>query len=73
LFLMLGCHLEVGDKEQALRWLEQSYQDRAGSDIGFIKVDPVLDPLRGDPRFEKLLAAIFAPAKTEAPSPNESQ
>src|SRR6266536_2749504 len=32
-------YLGLGDKEQALRWLEQSYQDRAGSDIGYIKVD----------------------------------
>jgi hypothetical protein len=34
-------------KEEALRWLEQSYQDRAGS-----------DPLRRDPRFEALAAKI---------------
>ena len=37
-------YLGLGDKEEALRWLEQSYQDRAGSDIGFIRVDPLLDP-----------------------------
>ncbi len=51
-------YLGLGDKEQALRWLEQSYQDRAGSDIGFIRVDPLLDPLRGDPRFEALAEKI---------------
>ena len=60
-------YLGLGDKEEALRWLEQSYQDRAGSDIGFIRVDPLLDPLRGDPRFEALAekvvpAAEFKPA-----------
>ena len=47
-------YLGLGDKEEALRWLEQSYQDCAGSDIGYIRVDPLLDPLRGDPRFEAL-------------------
>ncbi len=51
-------YLGLGDKEEALRWLEQSYQDRAGSDIGFIRVDPLLDPLRGDPRFEALAEKI---------------
>jgi TolB-like protein/Tfp pilus assembly protein PilF len=51
-------YLGLGDKEEALRWLEQSYQDRAGSDIGFIRVDPLLDPLRGDPRFEALTEKI---------------
>jgi TolB-like protein/Tfp pilus assembly protein PilF len=66
-------HLGLGDKEQALRWLEQSYRDRAGSDIGFIKVDPALDPLRGDPRFERLVATIFSSTKTEARMANESQ
>jgi hypothetical protein len=51
-------YLGLGDKEEALRWLEQSYQDRAGSDIGFIRVDPLLDPLRDDPRFEALAEKI---------------
>ena len=48
----------LGDKEEALRRLEQSYQDRAGSDVGWIRVDPLLDPLRGDPRFEALAEKI---------------
>jgi TolB-like protein/Tfp pilus assembly protein PilF len=56
-------YLGLGDKEEALRWLEQSYQDRAGSDIGYIRVDPLLDPLRGDPRFEALAEKIV-PAAT---------
>ena len=51
-------YLALGDKEEALRWLEQSYQDRAGADIGWIRVDPLLDPLRGDPRFEALAEKI---------------
>ncbi len=52
-------YLGLGDKEDALRWLEKSYQDRAGSDIGYIRVDPLLDPLRGDPRFEALAEKIL--------------
>jgi hypothetical protein len=53
-------YIGLGDKGEALRWLEQSYQDHAGSDIGYIKVEPLLDPLRGDPRFEALVQKIFA-------------
>jgi len=56
-------YLGLGDKEEALRWLEQSYQDRAGSDIGYIRVDPLLDPLRGDPRFEALAEKIVPAAE----------
>ena len=51
-------YLALGDKEEALRWLEQSYQDRAGADIGWIRVDPLVDPLRGEPRFEALAEKI---------------
>src|SRR2546425_1581696 len=56
-------YLGLGDKEEALRWLEQSYQDRAGSDIGYIRVDPLLDPLRVDPRFEALAEKIVPAAQ----------
>ena len=59
-------YLGLGDKEQALRWLEQSYQDRAGSDIGYIRVDPLLDPLRSDPRFEALAEKIVPAAEFRA-------
>jgi TolB-like protein/Flp pilus assembly protein TadD len=51
-------YLGLGDKDEALRWLEKSYQDRAGSDIGYMRVDPLLDPLRSEPRFEALAEKI---------------
>ena len=52
-------YLGLGDKEEALRWLEKSYEDRAGTDIGSIKIDPFLDLLRGDPRFEALVEKVI--------------
>jgi TolB-like protein/Flp pilus assembly protein TadD len=56
-------YLGVGDKQEALRWLEQSYQDRAGADVGWIRVDSLLDPLRGDPQFEALAEKIVPGAQ----------
>jgi len=56
-------YLGLGNKEEALRWLEQSYQDRAGADVGWIRVDPLLDPLRGDRRFEALAEKIVPAAE----------
>src|SRR5207237_8583934 len=56
-------YLGLGDKEEALRWLEQSYQDRSGSDVGWIRVDPPLDQLRSDPRFEALAEKIVPAAQ----------
>jgi TolB-like protein/Flp pilus assembly protein TadD len=59
-------YLGLGNKEEALRWLEQSYQDRAGADIGWIRVDSLFDPLHGDPSFEALAEKIV-PARAFAP------
>jgi hypothetical protein len=52
-------YLALGDKNEALNRLEESY--RTG-EVGFnlyIKVDPLVDPLRGDPRFEELADKII--------------
>src|SRR5256714_7252616 len=43
-------YLTLNNKAEALRGLEQGYEERDGSNMGWIKVDPSLDPLRGDPR-----------------------
>jgi TolB-like protein/cytochrome c-type biogenesis protein CcmH/NrfG len=57
-------YLSLNKKEEALRWLEQSFAERDGSNINWIKVDPLLDSLHGDPRFEALVQKVIAP-KTE--------
>jgi serine/threonine protein kinase/tetratricopeptide (TPR) repeat protein len=47
----------LGDKDRAFDWLEKGYEERAvfGDATGDIKVDPIFDPLRSDPRFTDLL------------------
>jgi adenylate cyclase len=57
-------HLGLGEKEQALRSFEKSYEDRDGTEIGYVKVNPLLDSLRSDPHFEALVEKVLA-AKTE--------
>jgi hypothetical protein len=47
-------NIGMGNKEQAFAWLEKAYTQRANS-MMLLKVDPVYDPLRGDPRFQSLL------------------
>jgi TolB-like protein len=54
-------YLSMNNKEEALRWLEQGYEERDGSNIGWVKVDPLLDPLHGDPRFEALVQKTVGP------------
>ncbi len=56
-------YLSLNNKDEALRWLEQGYEERDGSNICWIKVDPLLDSLHGDPRFEALANKIVPAAK----------
>src|SRR5947208_111000 len=60
-------YLALGDKERAIDEMERAYRERAGGDVFLIKVDPMLDDLRGNPRFEALVQKVFAP-NTDASS-----
>ena len=50
----------VGEKELACEQLEIAERLPAGwfSSYGLLKLSPVWDPLRGDPRFEKIVASL---------------
>ena len=48
----------LGEKDKAFEWLEKAYEDRSISGAAEIKVDPIFDPLRSDPRFQDLLRRI---------------
>src|SRR5438876_115236 len=54
-------HITLGQNDKAIEHLERDYRDHADYELALIKVDPMLDPLRGDPRFEALVAKVFAP------------
>jgi TolB-like protein/tetratricopeptide (TPR) repeat protein len=50
-------YIGMGRKQEAFKWLEDAYQAR---DVGmvYLKIDPSLDPLRADPRFDDLLRRV---------------
>jgi eukaryotic-like serine/threonine-protein kinase len=50
-------HAALGDREEAFSWLERAYRAHSLY-LGFAKVDPGLDPLRQDPRFNNLLTRL---------------
>jgi TolB-like protein/tetratricopeptide (TPR) repeat protein len=50
--------LALGDKERAIDELENAYHEGPGNYLFLLKVDPVLDDLRGQPRFEALVQKI---------------
>jgi TolB-like protein/class 3 adenylate cyclase/cytochrome c-type biogenesis protein CcmH/NrfG len=47
----------LGDTDQAFTLLDRAYDDR-GFYISSLKVDPMVDPLRSDPRFAALLKKV---------------
>ena len=47
-------YLGLGDVESALDWAERAYDDRRGW-LAYVRVNPLMDPLRGHPRFEALV------------------
>ena len=54
-------HIALGESDKAIDYLERDYRDHADYEIALLKVDPMLDPLRGDPRFDALVEKVFAP------------
>jgi serine/threonine-protein kinase len=52
----------TGETEQALQIIEHSLGIPAGITVPLLKIDPVWDPLRKDPRFQALLAKYSAKA-----------
>jgi serine/threonine-protein kinase len=50
-------HLGLGEKEKALDWLEKSYQDQESA-CWYLKVDPIYDSVRNEPRFQALLKKV---------------
>ena len=51
----------TGDKEQAFGWLDKAYREHSSFHNVTLKVEPVLDPLRSDARFNNLLRRIGLP------------
>lgn len=52
--------LALGDRNQAFDWLEKAYEERARA-LVMLKVEPKVDALRSDPRFQDLLCRMNFP------------
>ncbi|RMI15609.1 MAG: hypothetical protein D6681_04010 [Calditrichaeota bacterium] len=50
-------HSALGEMDRAFAYLEKAYQERTNW-LVFIRVDPLFDPLRDDPRYRRLLEKI---------------
>ncbi|HWT79136.1 MAG TPA: tetratricopeptide repeat protein, partial [Candidatus Methylomirabilis sp.] len=53
-------YIGLGDKDQAFEWLGKAVEER-GENVVWLKVGPLWDPLRSDPRFAGLLRRLNVP------------
>ena len=56
-------HIALGDKEKALDWTDRAVDERRGW-AAYLRVHPIVDPLRAEPRF----AALIQRMKFDAPA-----
>lgn len=53
---MVYIYLGLGEKDQAFKWLERAYEEKdTNLIVPGIRFDPMLEPLRSDPRYAGLL------------------
>jgi TolB-like protein len=64
-------YLGLGDKKRAMDELERAYRENDGGDVYNIRIDPMLDDLRGDPRFEALAEKIIPVREFKSAATNQ--
>jgi hypothetical protein len=55
-------HLGLAERAAAIEGLERAYEERSGF-LAFIHVEPLLDSLRDEPRFQELARRIGPPSQ----------
>ena len=56
-----GLYANLGDRDAAFAWLDSAYAERSINMI-FLSLGPILEPIRGDPRFTALKKRVGLPA-----------
>jgi len=59
-YLIAQLYADLGNKDQAFRWLSIAYQERDSSLLS-LKTDFLLDPIRYDPRFAEVVRKVALP------------
>jgi len=59
-------HIGLGEKETALDWVERAIAERRGW-AAYLRVHPIVDPLRGEPRFNELIKRMTFDASAAPP------
>jgi len=67
-YLFTIIYVGLGDKSSAMDYLEKARDGGETPDTTWLKVDPIFDPLRNEPRFQQLVAQIFPPDGKSTPA-----
>jgi eukaryotic-like serine/threonine-protein kinase len=59
-YFFAGIHIGLGENDRAIEYLEKSYEERSHWLI-YLHIDPSMDGLRSNPRFQELLRRIGLP------------
>jgi len=59
-YLIALIYMGLRENDKAFEWLERAYEDR-DTHLANVKVDPWLDPLHSDPRYQELLRRMNFP------------
>lgn len=55
--VVVQAYIGMGNNDEAIAWLEKAYLQHSNN-LTALNVEPVYDPLRGDPRFQNLLRRV---------------
>jgi hypothetical protein len=66
-FGLIWAYAALGESDEAFVSLERAYEDRRDRMV-WLNVDPLLDPLRSDPRFDDLVRRVGLPARKPSSS-----
>jgi TolB-like protein/DNA-binding winged helix-turn-helix (wHTH) protein/Tfp pilus assembly protein PilF len=58
-YLIASIYSALGENDEAFKWLEKAYDTRDG--ISYLVADPMMDPLRSDPRYARLVERLHLP------------
>jgi tetratricopeptide (TPR) repeat protein len=47
-------YVTLGERDRAFEWMDKAFQDKRGW-LAYLKIEPLLDGVREDPRFGRLL------------------
>jgi hypothetical protein len=59
-YFIASIYGELGEKERAFDWLQRGYDER-DPQVAYLLVDPFMDPLRSDSRFDALVRKLGFP------------